>query len=60
MKYVLLLFGIVLSGCAVKTVNAVPSNQNCMCTREYRPVCVVVNGVRYRYSNPCIAECEGY
>ena len=27
---------------------------------EYDPVCVKVNGVRYRYGNPCMAACDGY
>ena len=61
MKFgVLLLVGIVLSGCAVKTVNAVPTDPNCICTQEYDPVCIKENGVRYRYSNPCMAACDGY
>jgi len=61
MKYgVLILVGILLSGCAVKTVNAIPANPNCICTQEYDPVCIKENGVRYRYSNPCMAACDGY
>jgi hypothetical protein len=61
MRYLLLIvFGLLFSGCAVKTVNAVPADPNCICTMEYDPVCVRVNGVRYRYGNPCMAACDGY
>jgi hypothetical protein len=60
MKYVAVLLGMAFSGCAVKTVNAIPSDPNCICTMEYDPVCVKVNGVRYVYTNPCNAACDGY
>lgn len=51
---------LVLSGCSMQTINAVPSNPDCICTMEYDPVCVKENGVRYRYANPCAARCDGY
>ena len=54
-----LAFGLLTSSCAMKVVNKVPDN-NCICTMEYDPVCVIDDGVRYRYSNPCNARCDGW
>lgn len=51
---------LLLSGCSIQTINTLPSNPDCICTMEYDPVCVKVNGIRYRYSNPCAARCDGY
>lgn len=32
------------------------SEEICICTKEYNPVCAGDN----QYSNPCLAKCDGY
>lgn len=48
-----------LASCGIQVVDKVPDN-NCICTMEYDPVCVIDDGIRYRYSNPCNAMCDGW
>lgn len=40
----------------------VSDRSDCICTTEYQPVCVVdsTSGVQLRFSNACLARCEGY
>ena len=37
-----------------------PVCNNCICTTEVNPVCVMVNGQIVTYGNPCLAQCDGY
>jgi hypothetical protein len=36
------------------------SDDNCNCTTDYNPVCVMDDGVVVTFSNACVAICEGY
>lgn len=55
-----LLIASITASCEVAPIDATPSDPNCICTMEYDPVCVKVDGVKYRYSNPCQAACDGF
>jgi hypothetical protein len=37
-----------------------PKEVGCLCTREYRPTCVIVRSDTLVFANPCIARCNGY
>jgi len=47
-----------LASCGVS--KEIPTEVACLCTREYRPTCVIVGSDTLVFANPCIARCKGY